>query len=388
MLDNDGNRPYFEGWYLRLVSKETKDSLAFVFHVFDPHLPSSPRRGVGLQFYLSPAISSQSNITTTTTALVLEENSDLYRFRASSKQLYVRNLFRRSNAFEMTPHFVTGRVSNDDDTMIASFDFDLRPTIGWGGSDRQYSTTGWLAAIPFAFDPNYQVLVSQGCATGSVVITAKNNDKDQTETTIMHNFTDASLYLEKNWGSSFPSAWWWIQANSFASEDLCVTATACLRRQFPLLPFGEGEEEVGLVALHWNGNFYPFPFCHWDVQWGTWIVHGEFEDLRVRITGACKEDHGFPVLCPTQFGMKENAFETLQGTLRVELMRSNGKVVLNTTTEHAALEVGGLPWQNPRWKGESMTNGPLKSIILNRNFEEAGASFLDIVNQFVNVPGL
>eukprot|EP00957_Ditylum_brightwellii_P173339 13197609-Ditylum_brightwellii.AAC.1 len=57
-------RPFFEGWYLRVVprilmpaddgpnsgaDKEWEGPMAFIHHVFDPHLPLSKRRGVGTQ---------------------------------------------------------------------------------------------------------------------------------------------------------------------------------------------------------------------------------------------------------------------------------------------------------------------------------------------------
>jgi tocopherol cyclase len=76
---------------------------------------------------------------------------------------------------------------------------------------------GWLPFFPF-FEPHYQVLLSRGFASGSVLV--RNRDDGEV---MEHKFTDASLYVEKNWGCSFPSAWWWVQANTFKS-DISVTS--------------------------------------------------------------------------------------------------------------------------------------------------------------------
>ena len=74
------------------------------------------------------------------------------------------------------------------------------------------------------------------------------------------NKPDAVVYGEKNWGSKFPSKWFWLQANSGWRNNLgygtdgtagknagVVTLTvAGGRRAVPIV----GEQEVALIALH------------------------------------------------------------------------------------------------------------------------------------------
>jgi Tocopherol cyclase len=79
----------------------------------------------------------------------------------------------------------------------------------------------------------------------------------------IYDLTNATLYLEKNWGGRFPYRWYWIQGNTFEDSkelsfvDLCVTSTGGLRR-LPFMDNREQEEQVALIALHWNGEFLPF----------------------------------------------------------------------------------------------------------------------------------
>ena len=50
-------------------------------------------------------------------------------------------------------------------------------------------------------------------------------------------FTDAIAYAEKNWGTSFPSRWFWIQGNDFTDyPSLSVTAAAG-ERWMPCMPW-------------------------------------------------------------------------------------------------------------------------------------------------------
>ena len=210
---------------------------------------------------------------------------------------------------------------------------------------------------------------------GSLSVQTKNGDQES------YDLNDATIYLEKNWGCSFPSKWWWIQANTFHS-DLCVTATAGCRG----IPFLGQEEEVGLVGLHWNGRFLPFPNVDWNVKWGRWAISGQYNEFFVKLTGTCHEK-GFPVNCPTPKGMKPNAMEIFSGTLRVELFE-NGQKVLDDDTEEACLEVGGLPWTSKNWNGNSDMKEPIKSVAMNVKLERRVSDILQAASRFIEIPGL
>lgn len=373
----DPRKLFFEGWYLRLVTKN-QGSIALIFHVFDPHITGSSkssntrngnkRRWVGMQ------VMTPSGTTTL-------ESPDLSTFRADSHQLAIRNYFAESNDyFRLTSDQASGRASStatsSDNISGVTFDFDIFPEVGWGGDggSRQYSTAGWLAAFP-VFEPHYQVLISRGTTMGSLIFRAKNGEQD------CYDLNDATIYLEKNWGGSFPSKWWWMQANTFQS-DLCVTSTAGCRG----IPFLGQEEEVGLVGLHWNGKFLPFPNVDWNVKWGQWTISGHYDEFVVKLTGTCDEK-GFPVDCPTPTGMKPIALETFRGSLRVQLFE-HGQMVLDDSTDEACLEVGGLPWTSKVWIGKSEMKEPIKSVAMNVELERQVSDILQAASAFIDIPGL
>jgi hypothetical protein len=107
------DEPFFE------ALSQKKARALHLSPISDPHLLDSRRRGVGLQ-----AITPEHTV-----AVV---SSDLYRFRADSKELYIRNLFRGEDSFELTEDKAFGRAS--DAGYIVSFAFDLKPIVlGWRG---------------------------------------------------------------------------------------------------------------------------------------------------------------------------------------------------------------------------------------------------------------
>jgi hypothetical protein len=80
--------------------------------------------------------------------------------------------------FELTTTRNRGRLQASDaaasDVTAVEYDVCIKPLMGWGGSrfERQYSTAGWLAALPI-FEPGYQIIMSHGLASGSIVVDGK-----------------------------------------------------------------------------------------------------------------------------------------------------------------------------------------------------------------------
>ena len=66
-----------------------------------------------------------------------------------------------------------------------------------------------------------QVYLVNSSIKVSLIIDGKNID-----------FTGGSIYVEKNWGKSFPTSWIWIQINNFREKSTSVT---CSLGKFPFL---------------------------------------------------------------------------------------------------------------------------------------------------------
>ena len=83
-------------------------------------------------------------------------------FGLKAKKLMAPRAFERfvSEGFQLTSTLHQGALSDGS----ASWSYRIEPRLGWGGEwgvDKQYSTAGWLAALP-VFEPHYQVLMAHG----------------------------------------------------------------------------------------------------------------------------------------------------------------------------------------------------------------------------------
>eukprot|EP00798_Chlamydomonas_sp_ICE-L_P022637 gene22636-29781_t len=135
------------------------------------------------------------------------------------------------------------------------------------------------------FEPHWQVLMADGLASGHLIWGDQRYD-----------FTDAPCYAEKNWGGGFPSKWAWIQCNSFDGQpDLSVTAVGA--RRGLLLGVPGVEEDVGMIGIHYNGDFIELvPWTgdvSWDVApWGKWTIRASSRDYDALIEASCPADAG------------------------------------------------------------------------------------------------
>lgn len=86
-----------------------------------------------------------------------------------------------------------------------------------------------------------QVCALDGRVEGTFAIDGKHVD-----------LTDARIYVEKNWGRSFPKAWFWAQCNRFDDKRAAFTCS------IGEVPIG-GMSFRGIVSgLMLDGAFYPF----------------------------------------------------------------------------------------------------------------------------------
>lgn len=263
---------------------------------------------------------------------------------------------RVSEGFQVTPLWHQGFICDDgrsdyvETVKTARWEYSTRPVYGWGNvSSKQKSTAGWLAAFP-VFEPHWQICMAGGLSTGWI-----EWDGERFE------FENAPSYSEKNWGAGFPKKWFWVQCNVFegATGEVALTVGGGLRE----LPGGR-IENAALVGVHDRGIFYEFvPWngsVEWEIApWGYWKISANNGSYMVEVE-AKTEDPGTPLRAPTpENGLAVACKDTCFGQLKLQLWErrsdgSKGKVILEVTSNMAALEVGGGPWFEA-WKGRTTT---------------------------------
>ncbi|WVZ76900.1 hypothetical protein U9M48_024819 [Paspalum notatum var. saurae] len=301
-------RPFFEGWYFRVSIPECRQSFCFMYSEFS-------RR-------------------------VLE-------------------------GFQVTPIWHQGFIRDDGrskyvpNVQTARWEYSTRPVYGWGDvKSKQLSTAGWLAALPF-FEPHWQICMAGGLSTGWI-----EWDGERFE------FENAPSYSEKNWGGGFPRKWYWIQCNVFSgvSGEVALTAAGGLRK----IGLGDTYESPSLIGVHYEGTFFEFvPWTgtvSWDISpWGHWKMSGENKTHLVEIEATTTE-LGTTLRAPTiEAGLVPACKDTCYGDLRIQLWKkkqdgAKGEMILDATSNMAALEVGGGPWFNG-WKGTTVVNEVVNNIV-------------------------
>jgi tocopherol cyclase len=362
-----GRTTGFEGWYTRLTLPDC--SFAFIHAICDPANAESPRHGVSTQV-VGPGGCEKSPNTPSGTSFWADEHELALGHTITGvpfKKPMSGPAFNRfvDGGFQMTSTLHQGKLPDGS----ASWCYTVEPRLGWGGdvqNSRQFSTAGWLAALP-VFEPHWQVLLAHGLATGHVVWRGERFE-----------FARVPVYAEKNWGGRFPERWFWLQCNSFPARDGCSITMAGGTRGVPVV----GKEDVAMIALHTDsdfggefgggesgGGFYPFPNIRWQVgPWdAAWSAEGTFERFRILVEASTAEgDPGVLVDIPTDGGMVSNSRETFSGKLRVRMWRSSSgaeeELLLDLQSEQAALELGGGPWED-QWCGSCEVGSLAREVL-------------------------
>ncbi len=188
---------------------------------------------------------------------------------------------------------------------------------------------GVLSLVPGI--PCYHHILSLGhCVMGKLAFGKRELD-----------FDGGRGYAEKNWGSSFPSTWIWMQSNHFQDPDVSFML-AVARMDFHARPI------QGLTCGLMQGNQL-HRFCTWSGGRVARIVADDgtmtlcVENRRHRLEVEATRSDSTEMRVPHLDGMTGTVLESLSSRLRVTLSRKDGGRVLEDTGRCAGFEVGGHP---------------------------------------------
>ncbi|KAI8568745.1 hypothetical protein RHMOL_Rhmol02G0224400 [Rhododendron molle] len=370
-------RKFFEGWYFKVSIPERRQSFCFMYSVENPAFRKKMSRleeaqygprftGVGAQIlgaddkYICQYNDESQNFWGSRHELALGSTFVAQKdLQPPNKEVPPEEFNRRVlEGFQVTPLWNQGFICDDgrtdyvDIVKTARWEYSTRPIYGWGDvGSKQKSTAGWLAAFP-VFEPHWQICMAVGENCSWI-----EWDGERIE------FRNAPSYSEKNWGGAFPRKWFWVQCNVFegASGEVALTAAGGLR-QLPGIT--ETYENAALIGIHYEGTFYEF--VPWNgvvnfevAPWGHWCMSAENETHKVELE-ATTEDPGTTLRAPTsEGGLAPACKDTCFGDLRLQLWErrfngSKGKLILDVTSNMAAVQVGGGPWFTT-WKGKTST---------------------------------
>lgn len=156
---------------------------------------------------------------------------------------------------------------------------------------------------------------------------------------LTHDFVHGQGYIEKDWGTNFPSAYVWTQSNHFSTPGTSLSASIA---RIPLW----GLNFPGFIIALWhNGTHYRWAtytraktdrlnISDHDVQW---VV----VDSRTRLTIGVERKAGGLLKAPIRTEMHKRVEETMQSKVTIRLETRDGRTILEDSGDCASLEVHG-----------------------------------------------
>lgn len=304
---NRKKKSYFEGWYFKMVSSDGSSILSVI-----PGIALSPD---GSEKHAFIQVIDGKTARTDYFAFPIEE------FAFSRKEFAVR--IGRN-------YFSAERLFLDLHTDSASISGEIRMTEPVTLPSRKFLNSGimgWYRFVPFM--QCYHGVVSISHQLSGVIV------KDG----LKHDFGNGKGYIEKDWGSSMPSAWIWMQSNNFVSHDASFMLSVA---NIPWL----GRSFTGFLGFcYFNGTIHRFA----TYTRATLEIGQQSEDtLKILIRdrklvyeiSAVRSQAGL-LKAPVKGSMDRRIPESIDARLKLIVRDNTGKIVLNDSTSIAGLEIVG-----------------------------------------------
>jgi hypothetical protein len=301
--------PYFEGWYYKLADASQAHRYAIIPGVF------LGQDMAGNQAFVQ-VFDGQ-------TGRVVYHRYPFEEFRSAEG---VFDLRVGPNRF--TAEQISLRLEGPEQTV--SGDLRFNPVTPWPVSLTSPGIMGWYAWIPFM--QCYHGVVSLDHAIeGTLTVDGQPMD-----------FTGGRGYTEKDWGSSFPDAWVWMQTNHFEQPGTSLTASVAiipwLGRAFPGFIIGLWHTgTLYRLATYTGARIENLRVTDERVTWAV-------RDRRYRLEMLAVRSEGGLVHAPRLNDMGGRVAETLTATVEVRLSafeRGGTRLVFEGTGRHAGLETAG-----------------------------------------------
>ncbi len=227
----------------------------------------------------------------------------------------------------------------DIDVPGLSAEFSFRQNLPW-------PTKPWSpgAMGPFSFVPGMQ------CKHGVVSLhhRVSGSLRRQNDGAVVTLSPQAVGYIEKDWGSSFPLRWTWLQTNHLVGE----TEPCCLLVSAGRVPWVTGAFDGHIAALLWRGHLEVFATYNGSrLQQTTSGDEVQLSFLKPALTGPAAwlqidiaRPHpasGIDIVAPVaEGGMAGKVNESLTASAQVRFGRGTGLLV-ETTAHYVGFELGG-----------------------------------------------
>lgn len=154
-----------------------------------------------------------------------------------------------------------------------------------------------------------------------------------------HDFSGGSGYIEKDWGSSMPSAWIWMQSNNFKDTNssfmLSVADIPWLRKSFTgFLGFFYYQDKI------YHFSTYRSTKLQLDVAGSNEVKIHIKNRKNTFVISAISNNTGL-LKAPVAGAMDRRIPESIDATIKITMMDKKGNVMMSDSTHIAGLEMVG-----------------------------------------------
>ena len=306
---------YFEGWYVKVVSADQKHAYAFI-----------------------PGISKGWNGETHSFVQVM----DGVRHEGSYQKYSVDSFVPSESKFDTqlaNNRFSKAGITLDLENIKGTLSFSEH--IDWPTKLIAPGIMGWYSFVPFM--QCYHGIVSLGHQiAGSLMIRGEEVD-----------FTGGKGYMEKDWGTSFPKSWIWMQSNHF-KRDTGDREAQCIMCSVAHIPW-MGTHFIGFLTSFVFGDeiliFTTYNGSKMKASVDGDMIYLSFKRKNQRLEVIAQKKKGGELISPMKGNMEGKLEESLQSIINVQLF-INEELRYDGQGTSSGLEIAG-PYDlllSEKWK--------------------------------------
>lgn len=302
-------REYFEGWYFKQGTKDGKDIIAFI-----PGISLEESESHSFVQYIYMGLDNNNNRVVKTAYF----QYDVGDFSCRDEPFEVKianNIFTGemiSISLEDQNFNIYGKLQINNITPIKAS--ALMPNI-----------MGFFAYIP-RMECYHGVISMNHTVHGTITADGQRID-----------FIDGKGYIEKDWGTSFPKKYIWIQCNQFEDVNVSVFFSAAdipfMKRSFLgfICNLVIGEDEYRFATY----NRSKLTIVHVYDHGAELSLKNSSAELRI----TASIDSGGTLIAPRRGKMQDTIKEGLSGDITIHLYDKDHKLIYKGNSQMAGIEI-------------------------------------------------
>ena len=296
------NKNYFEGWYFKHVSNDLEHVYSFIPGVSlnsrDPHAFIQVINGItgGTEYITYP----------------------LEQFSYETKRLWLK-----IGDSVFTDKYIDLNIHHEKVNLTGHIEYSN--IVKYPRSFLSPGIMGWYSFVPY-MECKHGIISVNHDLKGKILIDGQSIDLD-----------NGKGYIEKDWGTSFPEAWIWIQSNNFTDPGTSFNFSIA---KIPWL----GRFFIGFIAfLYVKGRFLLFSTHNkstitqigHDSSSITISMKNKKAVLSVKVV---KNSFG-ELRAPASGDMSRRIKESIDSTVDVTLHDNHGNLIYEDSGKRAGLEI-------------------------------------------------